>query len=144
MWYSRSLLFISFIHSSLYLLIQSPNLSHPPLPFPFGNHKFVFYVSESISKQLPFTVVSLKSHLSDQHPVGQNLVQRSHRTPRVVEQCSLSRQPWVWLNHGEFYYQKKWGNEQHFVACTLYQDPLFLPGSTFRFPSLHLAPWCFG
>ena len=83
-------------------------LIYPTLPlFPLGNHKFVFYVCESISKQLPFTVVSLKSHSADQHPVGQNLVQSSHWTPREVEKYSLSRQPWVWLNHGEFYYQEK-------------------------------------
>ena len=45
MLYSRSL-FICFIHSSVYMLI--PNSLFIP-PFSFGNHKFVFYVSGSIS-----------------------------------------------------------------------------------------------
>ena len=36
------------MYSSVYLLTPTPNLSFPPT-FPFGNHKFIFYVCESIS-----------------------------------------------------------------------------------------------
>ena len=36
-------MFIYFIHSSVYLFIQTPNLSLPT--FPFGGHKSVVYVS---------------------------------------------------------------------------------------------------
>ena len=45
---SRSLLIIYVIYSSVYMLI--PNLIYPSSPpFPFGNHKFVFEVCESVS-----------------------------------------------------------------------------------------------
>ena len=48
--YSRPLLVIYFIYSSIYWHIQSqsPNFSLFP-PFPPGNHKFVFYMYDSIS-----------------------------------------------------------------------------------------------
>ena len=47
--WSRSLLSTDFrISSSLLCWSQNPNLSPPP-PFPFWNHKFVFYVRESLS-----------------------------------------------------------------------------------------------
>ena len=45
--YSRTLLIIYFIYSSVNLLIPSSYLIHT-LSFSFGNHKFVFYVSGSI------------------------------------------------------------------------------------------------
>ena len=32
-----------------YLLIQSSQFIPPPIPFLFGNHKFIFYVYESVS-----------------------------------------------------------------------------------------------
>ena len=41
------LAFVYFIYGSLYLLIQ--NSKYILLPLPFGNLKFVFRVSESIS-----------------------------------------------------------------------------------------------
>ena len=43
----RSLLIICFIYSSVY--INPKLLIYPSPPFPFGNHKFDFYVSDSIS-----------------------------------------------------------------------------------------------
>ena len=39
--------FLLFIYNSVYLLIQTSTFITPP--FPFGNHKFVFYVYEPIS-----------------------------------------------------------------------------------------------
>ena len=46
--YSRLLLFIYFIYKSVYLL--TPNSQFiPSSTFPFGNHKCVFYVCESVS-----------------------------------------------------------------------------------------------
>ena len=42
-----SLLIIYFIYNGVHMLIQTPNLFPPPRPFPFGNCKFVFKVSES-------------------------------------------------------------------------------------------------
>ena len=48
MLYSRSLLVIYFMYSSVYMSIP---ISHfiPPLPFPPDIHKFVFYICDSIS-----------------------------------------------------------------------------------------------
>ena len=46
--YSRSVLIICYMYISVYMLIPVHNLSSP-LPFPFGNHKFVVEVSESVS-----------------------------------------------------------------------------------------------
>ena len=43
-----SLLVTYFIYSSVHMLIPNPS-SIPSPAFPFGNHKFVFYVCESIS-----------------------------------------------------------------------------------------------
>ena len=43
----RSLLFIYFVYSSLYLLIPNFSFILPP-PLPFGNNKIVFYVCESV------------------------------------------------------------------------------------------------
>ena len=45
--YSKTLLFIYFIYSNVYLLI--PNSKFILSPFPFGNHKFIFCVCESVS-----------------------------------------------------------------------------------------------
>ena len=46
--YSRSLLLFYFKYSNVYMSI--PNSQFIPLPpLPFGNHKFVFYVCESVS-----------------------------------------------------------------------------------------------
>ena len=42
MQYSKSLLVIYFIYSTVYTSIQSSNLSLPP--FPPGTHKFIFYI----------------------------------------------------------------------------------------------------
>ena len=49
--YSESVLFISFTHGSMLLLIPYSQfiLPTPLAAFPFGNHKFVFYVCESVS-----------------------------------------------------------------------------------------------
>ena len=58
MLYSRALLFICFIYSSLYLLIPNSLFIPVPLPFPSGNNKFVFYVCESVS------VLQISSFLS--------------------------------------------------------------------------------
>lgn len=47
MLYRRSLLVINFVYSSVYMVIpnsQFPPTTHPLPTFPFGNHKFVFYV----------------------------------------------------------------------------------------------------
>ena len=44
MLYSKILLFIYFIYSSLYLLIPNSLFIPPPPSFLFGNHKFAFYV----------------------------------------------------------------------------------------------------
>ena len=52
--YSRSLLVISFIYSSVYLLIY-------PSPLPFGNHIFVFYACVSILHINLFISFSLDS-----------------------------------------------------------------------------------
>ena len=38
-----------FIYSSFYLLTPNSQFTPPPTPFPFDNHKFVFYVCESVS-----------------------------------------------------------------------------------------------
>ena len=46
---SKSLLFIYFMYSSVYLLIPNSWFVPPSLPLPFGNHKFVFYVYDSVS-----------------------------------------------------------------------------------------------
>ena len=47
MLYSRFLLVICFIYSSVYMLIPISRLSLPPSPP--GNHKIVFYICNSIS-----------------------------------------------------------------------------------------------
>ena len=52
MLYSRSLLFIYFIYSSMYLLVSNSQFIPSPT-FPFGNHKLAFYVCES-SRNLHF------------------------------------------------------------------------------------------
>ena len=49
MLYNISMLLISFKYSSLYLLIPSFTFVPSPIPFPLGNHKFVFYICESAS-----------------------------------------------------------------------------------------------
>ena len=52
---------------SMHMLIPSPHLFLPP-PFPFGNHKFVFYVCGSIfvfqvSSFVPFFLIPLVSNI---------------------------------------------------------------------------------
>ena len=47
MLFSRSLLLIHFVYSSLYMLIQTP-ISPPAPTIPFGNHKFVSSVCETV------------------------------------------------------------------------------------------------
>ena len=47
--YSRTLLFINSIYNDLHLLTPNSQYVFPSPPFPFGNHKFIFYVSESLS-----------------------------------------------------------------------------------------------
>ena len=47
--YSRTWLFIHSICNSLYLLTANSQSNLPPLPYPFGNHKSVIYVCESVS-----------------------------------------------------------------------------------------------
>ena len=47
MLYSKSLLFVYFIYSSMYLLILNSQFISSS-PFPFGSHKFAFYVYESV------------------------------------------------------------------------------------------------
>ena len=49
MLYSRTSLVICFIYSREYVLIPNSWFVPSPLPFPLGNHKFVFYVCGSIS-----------------------------------------------------------------------------------------------
>ena len=44
----RTLLFIYFTFSSLYLLISNSQFIPSSPPFPFSNRKFVFHVSESV------------------------------------------------------------------------------------------------
>ena len=64
--YSRSLLFISFMHSSMYMLI--PHISHIlPITIPSDKHNFVFYVCESISvlEISSFILFFSISHVSD-------------------------------------------------------------------------------
>ena len=46
--YSRSL-FIYFIYRRVSVLILTSQFILPPPSFPFGKHKFVFYVCESFS-----------------------------------------------------------------------------------------------
>ena len=46
--HSRSLLVTYFIHSSVYVSIPISQFIPLP-PFPSGNHKFVFYICDSIS-----------------------------------------------------------------------------------------------
>ena len=48
MLYSRSLLVIYFIYCRVYVSIPISQFIFPT-PFPFGNHKFAFYVCGSIS-----------------------------------------------------------------------------------------------
>ena len=65
--YSRTLLFIYFIYSSLYLLTQTPNSTHPPTTTsPFGNHTFAFYVWVCFSFVEKFICVIFQiPHISD-------------------------------------------------------------------------------
>ena len=51
--YSKSLLFIYFIYSGVYL---STHFNYP-IPFLFGNHKFVFYVCVSVSVLYSFLLL---------------------------------------------------------------------------------------
>ena len=46
--YCRSLLFTYFMYNSLYLLVPN-SLLISLLPFPFGNHTFVFYICDYVS-----------------------------------------------------------------------------------------------
>ena len=41
------------------ILIQKPNLSPPPSPLPFGNHKFVFQVYEFLSVYISYLYVMI-------------------------------------------------------------------------------------
>ena len=47
--YSRSSLVINFIYSSVYMLFPKFLIYLSSPPFPFGNHKFVFEVCETVS-----------------------------------------------------------------------------------------------
>ena len=49
MLYSRSSLVINFIYSSVYMLFPKFLIYLSSPPFPFGNHKFVFDVCETVS-----------------------------------------------------------------------------------------------
>jgi len=56
--------FSNFIYSSIYLLIQTLNLSLPS--FSFDNHKFVFYVRKNNKDYFTHTQL----HLNIQHTTG--------------------------------------------------------------------------
>ena len=50
--YSRTLLSVYFINSNLYLLAPNSCFIHSPPPFPFANHKPVFYILSSLPDAL--------------------------------------------------------------------------------------------
>ena len=58
MLYSKFLLVIYFIYSSMYVSAQVSQFIPLSLPFLLGNHKFIFYICDSISGNLPSCLCS--------------------------------------------------------------------------------------